>query len=39
MKEDFLLHLGLSKEDSFICKNVKYVCIGGTNERMNHFAN
>lgn len=38
MQQDFLYHLGLTKEDASKFKDVKYVCIGGTNDRMTNFA-
>jgi uridine phosphorylase len=39
MEDDCLYHLGLSKEiDSSKFTDVKYVCIGGTNDRMTKFA-
>lgn len=39
MEFDFLYHLGLTKENSETFKEIKYVCIGGTNDRMTNFAN
>jgi hypothetical protein len=39
MNIDFLYHLGLTKEDAASFSGIKYVCIGGTNDRMTHFAN
>jgi hypothetical protein len=38
MEQDFLYHLGLTKENAKTFKKVKYVCIGGTNDRMSNFA-
>jgi uridine phosphorylase len=39
MADDCLYHLGLSKEtDASKFADVKYVCIGGTNDRMTKFA-
>jgi uridine phosphorylase len=38
MEQDFLYHLGLTKENAKSFKDIKYVCIGGTNERMSEFA-
>lgn len=38
MDEDFLYHLGLTKLDATKFKDIKYVCIGGTNDRMTNFA-
>ena len=38
MDSDFLYHLGLTKEDAGSFSGIKYVCIGGTNDRMTHFA-
>jgi uridine phosphorylase len=38
MDEDYLYHLGLSKANAPCFKNIKYVCIGGTNDRMTNFA-
>ena len=38
MDADFLYHLGLTKEDASSFSAIKYVCIGGTNDRMTHFA-
>ena len=38
MDTDFLYHLGLTKEDAQSFSEIKYVCIGGTNDRMTHFA-
>ena len=39
METDCLYHIGLVKEDAIDFSQVKYVCIGGTNDRMNKFAN
>jgi uridine phosphorylase len=39
MGVDFLYHLGLTKEDASNFSEIKYVCIGGTNDRMTQFAN
>lgn len=39
MEYDFLYHLGLTKENADTFKDIKYVCIGGTNDRMTNFAN
>jgi uridine phosphorylase len=39
MDSDYLYHLGLSKTDSEDFSHVKFVCIGGTNDRMTKFAN
>ena len=38
MSEDYLYHLGLTKENAKSFKDIKYVCIGGTNDRMSNFA-
>jgi uridine phosphorylase len=38
MDQDFLYHLGLTKENAKAFSTVKYVCIGGTNDRMSNFA-
>jgi uridine phosphorylase len=38
MDSDFLYHLGLTKEDASTFSEIKYVCIGGTNDRMTQFA-
>jgi uridine phosphorylase len=38
MDSDFLYHLGLTKEDAKTFSDIKYLCIGGTNDRMTHFA-
>lgn len=38
MKDDCLYHLGLVKENASRFSDVKYVCIGGTNDRMTKFA-
>ena len=38
MENDYLYHLGLGKENATDYSNVKYVCIGGTNDRMSKFA-
>jgi uridine phosphorylase len=38
MEDDCLYHLGLNKENAVDYSNVKYVCIGGTNDRMTKFA-
>ena len=39
MESDFLYHQGLTREDASSFSGVRYVCIGGTNDRMTHFAN
>ena len=39
MDADFLYHLGLTKDDALAFSDIKYVCIGGTNDRMTQFAN
>lgn len=38
MDSDCLYHLGLGKENAEDYSHVKYVCIGGTNDRMTKFA-
>jgi uridine phosphorylase len=38
MELDYLYHLGLTKVDASHFKDVKYVCIGGTGDRMTKFA-
>lgn len=38
MENDYLYHLGLGKENALDFSHVKYVCIGGTNDRMTKFA-
>jgi len=38
METDCLYHLGLDKENAANFSQVKYVCIGGTNDRMTKFA-
>lgn len=38
MDSDFLYHLGLSKLDSTRFKDIKFVCLGGSNDRMTKFA-
>jgi len=38
MTDDCLYHLGLVKENASKFSDVKYVCIGGTNDRMTKFA-
>jgi uridine phosphorylase len=38
MEQDYLYHLGLTKHDAKDFKGIKYVCIGGTNDRMSNFA-
>ena len=38
MEDDYLYHLSLSKKDAEMFKNIKYVVIGGSNERMTAFA-
>lgn len=38
MDQDFLYHLGLTKENASTFKDIKYVCIGGTGDRMSGFA-
>lgn len=38
MQTDYLYHLGLTKEDAKTFSEIKYVCIGGTNDRMTTFA-
>lgn len=38
MSSDYLYHLALSKEDSENFRDVKFVCIGGSNDRMQKFA-
>ena len=39
MKDDYLYHLSLSKKDADMFKQIKYVIIGGSNDRMTAFAN
>ena len=38
MEDDYLYHLSLSKQDAEMFKHIKYVVIGGSNERMTVFA-
>ena len=38
METDFLYHLGLTKDDAESFSDVKYVVIGGLNDRMTNFA-
>ena len=38
METDFLYHLGLTRDDAQSFSDVKYVCIGGLDERMTNFA-
>lgn len=38
MKEDYLYHLGLTKQDAWMFREVQYVVMGGLNERMTKFA-
>ena len=38
METDYLYHIGLSKENAPDFSKVKFVCIGGTNDRMLKFA-
>jgi hypothetical protein len=38
MEDDYLYHLSLSKKDAEMFKHIKYVVIGGSNERMTAFA-
>jgi uridine phosphorylase len=38
MDDDYLYHLGLCKADAINFKTIRYVCIGGTNDRMKNFA-
>ena len=38
MEDDNLYHLSLSKKDAEMFKYIKYVVIGGSNERMTAFA-
>lgn len=38
MATDYLYHLALSKEDSQNFRDVKFVCIGGSNDRMKKFS-
>jgi hypothetical protein len=35
---DYLYHLGLTSHDAQTFKDVKYVCIGGADDRMTKFA-
>ncbi len=36
---DYLYHLGLTKLDADIFKDIKYVCVGEGENRMTTFAN
>jgi uridine phosphorylase len=38
MERDYLYHLGLTKMDATYFKDIKYLVIGGTNDRMTKFA-
>jgi len=38
MEEDYLYHLGLTKGDASSFSDIKYLVIGGTNDRMTKFA-
>lgn len=38
MEDDYLYHLSLSKKDADMFKQIKYVIIGGSNDRMTAFA-
>lgn len=38
MASDYLYHLALSKEDAADFRDVKFVCIGGSNDRMKKFS-
>lgn len=39
MESDYLYHLGLTKVDASDFSDVKYLVVGGTNDRMTKFAN
>jgi len=38
MEDDYLYHLSLSKKDADMFKDIKYVVVGGSNDRMTAFA-
>lgn len=38
MESDYLYHLGLTKLDATEFSDVKYLVVGGTNDRMTKFA-
>jgi uridine phosphorylase len=38
MEDDYLYHLSLTKKDAEMFGHVKYVVIGGSNDRMTAFA-
>jgi len=38
IQNDYLYHLSLSKKDAFNFSEIKFVCIGGSNDRMKTFA-
>ena len=38
MERDYLYHLGLTKHDAEHYRDIKYLVIGGTNDRMTKFA-
>merc|ERR1712166_1299976 len=38
MDSDYLYHLSLSRADAQQFRDVRFVCLGGTNERMKSFA-
>ena len=39
VEQDYLYHLGLTKDDAPQYAKVQYVCTGGSNARMTNFAN
>lgn len=38
MNDDYLYHLSLSKNDADMFSDIKYVIVGGSNDRMTNFA-